>query len=118
MLGQAQRGPATIVRRHCTEDGADLDKGVDDPSCRCRRDNECVDDIGHRAARAGRDTRESAPAIHGEIGTDERVFDVCGNERRSFEQLESVRDSFHDLPSETSRPTVLILRPEEHQHAR
>lgn len=118
MRGQAQRGPATIVWRDRPEDGADLDEGVDDPSRRRRRDDQCVNHIGHRAARARRDACESAPAIHGEIGTCERVLDARGDQRCSSEQLECVRDSFHDLPSETSRPTVLILRPEEHQHAR
>ena len=118
MRGQAQRGLATIVRRDRPEDGADLDEGVDDPSCRRRRDDQCVNHIRHRAARARLDADKSAPAIHGEIGTGERVLDARGDERRSSEQLERVRDSFHDLPSETSPPTVLILRPEEHQHAR
>ena len=118
MGGQAQRSPATIARRDCPEDGADLDEEVHDPSRRRRRDDQCVNHIGHRAARARLDARESAPAIHGEIGTGERVVDARGDQRRSSEQLECVRDSFHDLPSETSPPTVLILRPEEHQHAR
>ena len=118
MRGQAQGGPATVAWRHRPEDGADLDERVDDPSRRGRRDDERVDHVGHRAPRTRSDARKGAPAIHGQIGTGERAFDARGNERRSSEQLERVRDSFHDLPSETSPSTVLLPRPEEHQHAR
>jgi hypothetical protein len=118
MRRQSQNSPATIARRRRPEDGTDLDEEVDDPGRRRRRNHQGVNHIRHRAARAGLDVCERAPAIHGEIGARQRVLDARGRQGCLSEQRERVRDNFHGLPSETTPSPCSHRSSEEHQHAR
>ena len=102
MRGQVQGGPTPILLRDRSEDGADLNERVNDPCCGRRGDDEGINQIGHRAPRAGADVGERAPAINIELGTGQRVLDARPDEGRPPEQREYVLDRFHNPPSATS----------------
>lgn len=102
MRRRSQRGPAAVARRYGPEYSTDLDQDVDDPGRRRRRDDQRVDDIGHRAAGAGLDECQGAPTIHGELRTSQRSLDSRGHLGGFSEQSQDIFHSFHDLPFATS----------------
>lgn len=112
MSRQTQSDPPTIVRRRRSVYGTHLYQRINGAGSSGRGDNEAIDNVGHRAPRAGLDELESAPAVHVEFGAAERIVDPQSDLCGTSEERKAIGDCVHRLPpSSTQLPALQCREP-------
>lgn len=109
MRRRSQSGSAAVLLRHGAVDRAEFDQRINDACGGGGRNCQCPDDIGHRASGFLVHDVQSAPSVHGEVGTGERAVDLGGDDGGTPEQRECLDEVVHDLPSRSTDAPVEVI---------